>query len=293
MFNRTSRIVVVAAALAASLLFGMSAHAETGSFTDPAGDAKGAPDITAVSISSDASGMVQLSVTVPGVEAIEGAQEPEVDVWFDADKNGATGSPAGNEYNLFYWRTADDSGWDLEKWNGTKYAEVPASQTLLFSRSGDTLTWRWSSTNDIVTSGFNFYVASGIFDASNTEIAEDDAPDAGVWTFDVSTTSIAPAIGTPLAVPKRPVHGKLFSVSFPVTRTDTGQQLQGGTLTVSATIAGKAVPKNASLSSATAHVALQVPAKAKGKTLVLKVTVAANGKTATRSSAAPHTEASP
>lgn len=283
MFNRTSRIVVVAAALAASLLFGMSAHAETGSFTDPAGDAKGAPDITAVSISSDASGMVQLSVTVPGVEAIEGAQEPEVDVWFDADKNGATGSPAGNEYNLFYWRTADDSGWDLEKWNGTKYAEVPASQTLLFSRSGDTLTWRWSSTNDIVTSGFNFYVASGIFDASNTEIAEDDAPDAGVWTFDVSTTSIAPAIGTPLAVPKRPVHGKLFSVSFPVTRTDTGQQLQGGTLTVSATIAGKAVPKNASLSSATAHVALQVPAKAKGKTLVLKVTVAANGKTATRS----------
>lgn len=283
MFNRTSRIVVVAAALAASLLFGMSAHAGTGSFTDPAGDAKGAPDITAVSISSDASGMVQLSVTVPGVEAIEGAQEPEVDVWFDADKNGATGSPAGNEYNLFYWRTADDSGWDLEKWNGTKYAEVPASQTLLFSRSGDTLTWRWSSTNDIVTSGFNFYVASGIFDASNTEIAEDDAPDAGVWTFDVSTTSIAPAIGTPLAVPKRPVHGKLFSVSFPVTRTDTGQQLQGGTLTVSATIAGKAVPKNASLSSATAHVALQVPAKAKGKTLVLKVTVAANGKTATRS----------
>lgn len=283
MFNRTSRIVVVAAALAASLLFGMSAHAGTGSFTDPAGDAKGAPDITAVSISSDASGMVQLSVTVPGVEAIEGAQEPEVDVWFDADKNGATGSPAGNEYNLFYWRTADDSGWDLEKWNGTKYAEVPASQTLLFSRSGDTLTWRWSSTNDIVTSGFNFYVASGIFDASNTEIAEDDAPDAGVWTFDVSATSIAPAIGTPLAVPKRPVHGKLFSVSFPVTRTDTGQQLQGGTLTVSATIAGKAVPKNASLSSATAHVALQVPAKAKGKTLVLKVTVAANGKTATRS----------
>lgn len=276
-------MVVMAAALAASLLFGMSATAGTGSFTDPAGDAKGAPDITAVSVTSDATGTVQLSVTVPGVEAIDGAQEPEVDVWFDTDKNGATGSPAGNEYNLFYWRSADDSGWDLEKWDGTKYAEAPASQTLLFSRSGDTLTWRFSSKTDIPTSGFNFYVASGIFDSSNNETAEDDAPDDGVWTFDVTSAVIAPAIGKPLAVPKRPVHGKLFSVSFPVTRTDTGAQLQGGTLTVSATVGGKAVAKNASLANATAHVAVQVPAKAKGKTLVLKVTVAANGKTATRS----------
>lgn len=283
MLNRTSRLAVMAAALAASLLFGMSATAGTGSFTDPAGDGKGAPDITAVSVTSDATGTVQLSVTVPGVEAIDGAQEPEVDVWFDTDKNGATGSPAGNEYNLYYWRSADDSGWDLEKWDGTKYAQAPASQTLLFSRSGDTLTWRFSSKTDIPTSGFNFYVASGIFDSSNNETAEDDAPDDGVWTFDVSSGVIAPAIGKPLAVPKRPVHGTLFSVSFPVTRTDTGAQLQGGTLTVSATIGGKPVAKNASLANATAHVALQIPAKAKGKTLVLKVTVAANGKTATRS----------
>lgn len=283
MLNRTTRLVVMAAALAASLLFGMSATAGTGSFTDPAGDAKGAADITGVSVTSDANGIVQLSVSVPGVEAIDGAQNPVVDVWFDTDKNGATGSPAGNEYDLFYWRTADDSGWDLDKWDGTKYTEAPASQTLIFSRSGDTLTWRFSSKTDIVTSGFNFYVTSGIFDASNNELAADDAPDDGVWTFDVNSAVIAPAVGKPLAVPKRPVHGKLFSVSFPVTRTDTGRQLQGGTLSVAATIGGKPVPKNASLANATAHVALQIPVKAKGKTLVVKVTVSANGKTATRS----------
>lgn len=45
---------------------------------------------------------------------------------------------------------------------------------------------------------------------------------------------------------------------------------------------GKVVPKNASLSNATAHVAVQIPARAKGKTLVVKVTITANGKTATR-----------
>jgi hypothetical protein len=283
LLNRTSQVVVMAAALAASLLFGMSATAGTGSFTDPAGDAKGSPDITGVAVTSDANGTVQLSLTVPGVEAIDAAQDPEVDVYFDTDKNGATGSPAGNEYDLYYWRTADDSGWDLEKWDGTKYAEAPASQTLLFSRSGDTLTWRFNSKTDIVTSGFNFFVASGIFDSSNNEISEDDAPDDGVWTFDVSSAVIAPAVGKPLAVPKRPVHGKLFSVSFPITRTDTGRQLQGGTVSVAATIGGKPVPKNASLANATAHVALQVPAKAKGKTLVVKVTISANGRTATRS----------
>jgi hypothetical protein len=36
-----------------------------------------------------------------------------------------------------------------------------------------------------------------------------------VWTFDVGSAVIAPAIGSPLAVPVRPVHGRLFSVSFP------------------------------------------------------------------------------
>src|SRR4029079_13643122 len=93
---------------------------------------------------------------------------------------------------------------------------------------------------------------------------------------------IAPAIGKPLAVPARPVHGKLFSVSLPVTRTDTGEPLEGGTLSVTTTIGGKAGAQNASLSNATAHVAVQVPARSTGKTLVVKVTVTANGKTATR-----------
>jgi hypothetical protein len=283
MFNRATRLgVVAAAALAASLLFGMSASAGTGSFTDPAGDGKGAPDITAVSLTSDATGTVQLTVTVPGLEAIDGAQNPVVAVFFDTDKNGSTGSPGGDEYNLFYWRTADDSGWDLLKWDGTKYAEAPASQTLVFSRSGDTLTWRFSSKSDIVTSGFNFYVASVTLDANGNMTAADDAPDGGIWTFDVSTAVIGPALGTPLAVPAHPTHGKLFSISFPVTRTDTGAALDGGTLTTTTTIGGKAVSKNASLASGTAHVAVQIPAKAKGKTLVMKVTVTANGKTAAK-----------
>lgn len=280
--TRISRLTVAAAALAAVLTFGMSASAGTGSFTDPAGDGNGAPDITGVSVGADATGTVQLSVTIPGLEAADGAKNPEVDVFFDADKNGATGSSSGTDYVLYYWRTADDSGWDLEKWNGTTYQEVPASQTLVFSLSGDTLTWRFSSKSDIVTSGFNFRVVSAIFDASDNMLGADAAPDGGAWTFDVGSAVIAPAIGDPLAVPSRPVHGKLFSVSFPITRADTGAQLQGGTLAVATAIGGKAIAKNAALANATAHVAVQIPAGARGKTLVVKVTVTANGKTATR-----------
>jgi len=282
MLSRVSRLAVAAAALATSLLFGMSASDGTGTFTDPSGDGKGAGDITAVSLTSDATGSVQMSVTVPGLAAIDGAQNPEVDVFFDTDKNGATGSPGGNEYTLFYWRTADDWGWDLDKWNGTKYEEAPASQTLLFSRSGDTLSWRFSDKSDIVTSGFNFYVISGLFDASGNPTAEDVAPDGGSWSFDAGSAVIRPALGKPLAVPAHPTHGKLFSLSFPVTRTDTGDALQGGTLSTSTMIGGKSVPKNASLANATAQVAVHIPTRAKGKTLVVKVTVTANGMTATK-----------
>jgi len=281
--HHVSRLFAVAAALAASLMVAMGASAGTGSFTDPTGDNQGAPDITGVTVTSDATGTVQISVTAPGLESIDRAKEPEIDLYFDTDKNSSTGSSAGNEYDLYYWRTADDSGWDLEKWNGTQYQEAPASQTLVFSRSCDTVTWRFNSKTDIVTNGFNLYVVSAIFDASNNMFGGDSAPDGGVWSLDVGSTVIAPAIGEPLAVPAHPAHGKLFSVSLPVTRTDTGQVLQGGTLSVAATIGGKAVPKNASLASASAHVAVQIPARAKGKTLVVKVTVAANGHTATKS----------
>ena len=278
--HRITHIFVVAVAVA--LAFGMSASAGTGSFTDPTGDANGAPDITGVSITSDAGGTVALSLTVPGLGATDGAKNPEVDVFFDTDKNGTTGSSSGSEYDLYYWRTADDGGWDLEKWNGTKYESAPASQTLVFTHSGDTLTWRFSSKIDIVTSGFNFHVVSGIFDASGNMLGRDDAPDGGVWTFDVSSAVITPAIGKPLAVPAHPIHSKLFSVSFPITRTDTGEPLEGGTLSVTTTIGGKAVAKNASLANATAQVSVQVPARSNGKSLVVKVTVTANGKTATR-----------
>jgi len=283
MINRTTRALAVAAALAASLLLTMSASAAGGPFTDPAGDANGAPDISGVTITSDATGTVQASVTVPGLSAIDGAKEPEVDVYFDTDKNTSTGSVSGSEFDLYYWRTADDAGWDLDKWNGKDWEEAPASQTLVFSRSGDTLTWRFSSKTDIVTTGFNFHVVSLIVDPSNNVIGEDDAPDAGVWTYDLGSAVIAPAIGSPHSVPAHPSHGKLFSINFPVTRTDTGQPLQGGTLKVTATVGGKAVAKNASLSNATADVAIEIPTHAKGKTLVVKVTVTVNGKSGTRS----------
>lgn len=280
--NRISSLLLVVGALAASLVFGLSASAATGSFTDPAGDANGAPDVTGVSITSDAAGTVQLSVSAPGLAVIDGAKEPEVDVYFDTDKNTSTGSSSGSEFDLYYWRTADDSGWDLVKWTGKDYVEAPAPQTT-FSRSGDILTWRFSNKTDIVTSGFNFHVISAIFDASQNEIASDAAPDDGLWTYDVTSAVIAPAVGKPSAMPAHASHGRLFSVSFPVTRTDTGQPLQGGTLKVTTTIAGKTVAKNASLTNATANVAIQIPTRAKGKTLVVRVTVTANGKSATRS----------
>jgi hypothetical protein len=100
--NRISQLIVAAAALTAALEFGLSASAGTGSFTDPAGDGNGAADVTGVSVTSDANGTVQLSVAAPGLEATDGAKNPEVDVFFDAEKNASTGSQAGNEYVLYY-----------------------------------------------------------------------------------------------------------------------------------------------------------------------------------------------
>jgi hypothetical protein len=277
--KRSHLLVLPALALAVVALIGAAPAAGAMSLTDPVGDSGAAADITSVALSDDAAtGLATLVVTATNLP-VNGF----VDIWIDTDKNRSTGSLSGSEYYLEAWKSSDDAGWDMEQWSGKDWQEAPESSTERFNRSGDVYTWTFSKADIGDVTGFAFSAASYLFDDSNNLVAIDLAPDAGDWTFDFAKAAvIAPAIGKPFAVPASPAAGKLLSVSFPIVRADTGGKLTGGTIVAKTTIAGKAVPRVVSLANGSANVAIQIPKTAKGKTLLVRVTVTVAGKSATR-----------
>jgi hypothetical protein len=90
----------------------------TASFTDPAGDALGGPDITGVKINADpATGQISVLATLPGFPlAVTDALERYVALWLDTDRNRATGDPEdGTEFGLEAWVDPTGRWWNAER----------------------------------------------------------------------------------------------------------------------------------------------------------------------------------
>jgi hypothetical protein len=262
-------------------------------FTDPAGDAKGAPDITTVTISDDANtGMIQITATVVGITTIDPSLEPDIDVYLDTDKSTVTGND-GDDYDLYYVRDPEGGSWDIGRWNGSKWEEVPQSTMMSFSRSGDTVSWRFSKADVGGTTGFNFWAGAAIWNTQTTpwEItAMDQAPDGGVWTYELSapaptTTTVAPVkplIGSPTITPGNATAGKRFTISFRVTRSDNGAALTVGRMICNPSIQGKVLPNAEQFKAGVARLSLMIPKNAKGKLLKVKVTIKLGSQSATK-----------
>jgi hypothetical protein len=294
-----------------------AAAAGTATFTDPAGDAQGGPDVTQAVVSGDAAtGLVTFAVTVPGhLPAVPDAYERNALVWIDADMNGATGDPDdGADYLLVAWNDPSGRWWNISRWSGGEWQSAPESPSMRFTRVGDTLRWTLSTTDLGGAAAFRFYVIAGTWDlAARQWLARDDAPDAGWWSYNIAapssptppTTPATPAapkvnllVGAPQAAPKTPRAGRTFTVGFPVRvqteKTVTSVDLQtgetrealvvtwtpasGGTMTCTAS-AGRKVPvRCGSFKGDVARVSLVVPKNAAGKVLKLTVRITAKDK---------------
>jgi hypothetical protein len=96
-----------------------------------------------------------------------------------------------------------------------------------------------------------------------------------------------PVIGRPTTVPAQAVAGKRLVVTYKVTRSDTHRALTKGALRSQVTVAGARVATSNAFRGGTARVGFVVPAAAQGKTVKLQVTVSADGRSATRTTAIP------
>src|SRR5262245_12840958 len=109
--QRTTRLGLVAAALAAFVLVGAPGALADRSYSDPAGDSGTAPDITSVAVSHD-----DTTVTF-AVTTNQTVLSPEVTFfgYIDTDGNAATGFPGVGAEHFFL---ADDTGGLMAHING-------------------------------------------------------------------------------------------------------------------------------------------------------------------------------
>ena len=286
-------MVAFAAAIALLALSGLAGAAGGGpsmlAFTDSAGDATGAPDMTKVAINGDAaSGTITFGVTAAGLAlpSADGSQR-EVDLWLNTDRNDSTGSPAGNEYALNVWTDSTDPTvwyWDVYHYANGDWQEVAGTPTMHVSGGGSDFSIQVNKSDLGGATSFDLYATSLASDASGNALAHDVAPDVGAWLYDIngpSKTLIAflrPTIGKPVFVPANPKAGKRLTISLPVTASVLGKPaapLTTGKIVGSASIGGKAVPHATSLKGGVAKVSLLVPTSARGKTVKVSVTVTA------------------
>lgn len=276
---------------------GQTVRTGSASFTDPAGDVQGtAPDITSVVVGDNpASGKITVTATVAGYASGSAAFQL-VRVYLNTDKNAATGAPdqGGIEYALGAGRDAEGSGWWIDRWDGSKYAEIAQSATVGFTRSGDVMTWTFNKADIGGSSGFAFCAWSSSWDAADNRLGEDSAPDDGMWSYDLSApftppaTQTAPApllkpvIAAPTATPAKLSAGKRAAVAFRVVRSDSGEALTTGTMICDPSVGGKVLPHSESFKGGTARLSFLVPQSAKGKSLKVKVTIKVGTQAATR-----------
>ena len=91
-------LVISAVALATALVAaGVALGTNYQTYTDPAGDNNGAPDVTTVHVSNDPAGNLTFEITLAGAPDLTGT---EVDANLDTDQNPSTGDTANNSLGI-------------------------------------------------------------------------------------------------------------------------------------------------------------------------------------------------
>lgn len=257
--------LVLGICLTLALLAVPGAFAER-SFSDPAGDAGAAPDITAVQVSHDAS-VVSIALTTSAATLPE-----EVSFWgyIDTDGNAATGFPArGVGAELFFLASAE--GGLLARVVGTSVI-FDFNSGLSTSFTGGIFTVRLNRQTFGTVERFAFAMESEIEDANGDTIGSDLAPD-GPPFYTYSFVPLVLTVDAVSAAPKTPVAGKPLVLSSRVTRSD-GQPFAAGTVACKARVGAATVRTVPSVVGGLARCSLRVPKTARGKRLRGSITVA-------------------
>ena len=254
---RTGRFAL-AVAVAASLVVvstagGMRADK---TFTDATGDAPAnAPDITTVVV-SNAGDRITWRVNVANQAQL--AQDSDVLLLIDTDRNPNTGDPGalGADY-LF---EVDVSGYTFAKWTGSDWdTSIPYSTVNVYYDHGAIFSVNRNQIGG--TRAFSFWTR-GVRHVDANTLANDDAPDDGVWSYVVSSFTIGRIAA---AHPSEARAGRPFAVTVSyVTLIPGGKRVKPSSVSCAASVGSRLIGSG--------PCRWVIPKSARGRTLNVQVT---------------------
>jgi hypothetical protein len=269
-----NKLFIFAAAAALALLVALPAGAgparsTAGSqtYTDPTGDSTDAADIVSLTVSNDDAGLLTFAFTYANRPAgLTG--DDTVIILLDTDRNAQTGAPnLGADYGIGFAASQRAAG--LARWQNNDFQDTP--QTTLRA-TPDGVQFQVNRSELGGTGAFDFVIFTG---RESTETG-DDLPNADpLPTYQLVFPQIRSV--TPRYSPAIPRAGRRFSVPGATVRLTNGQNVAPSAITCTARLAGRALRP-------VARCAWRIPANARGKRLVVTVTVTYQGQ---RRTAAP------
>ena len=93
---------------------------------------------------------------------------------------------------------------------------------------------------------------------------------------------VIPVIARPTTTPASPVAGRVFTLRFAVTQSDTGLKLREGKMICDPSVQGKVIKHFEQFKNGTATMRFTIPKAYKGKLMKVHLTIASGGQSATR-----------
>lgn len=268
------RRLTLLAFLTAALAIASSGGA-VGRYTDETGDNAGAPDITGVSVQSDAAGQIVFQIAVVDLPS---PADVRTLLFLNTDMNLDTGAPdsGGAEYS-FVVDESDDTYW-FAHWNGADWEQAAYSTVRVnTNKTGVTISVNRSELGN--TEAFTFWTRTraGAIEANQA----DTAPEDGSWQY--SLAAGGPQIESVLAATTPglgPRAGKAFTIMPAGLRLPEAVRSiiapHPDDYTCRARLAGKPL-----IGTGDHGCTWKLDRKSRGKRLVVQMTVGYQGTTAT------------
>lgn len=206
--HRRSRLVLTALSVTVAALAFSASGGAVGRYTDPTGDSSGAPDITGVSVQSDAAGQIVFHIDIVDLPS---PADVRTLLFLNTDMNVATGAPDSEGSDYYFVVDESDHTYWFGRWDGADWAEAPYSAVRVDSgRTGVTISVNRAELGN--TDAFTFWARTraGAVEADQ----KDTAPELGLWQY--SLAAGGPAIESVLVITKPglgPRAGKVFTVT--------------------------------------------------------------------------------
>lgn len=228
MGKRQLRVATALAAVAAPLC---AAHASAAPpapppvvYTDPAGDAGAAADITTVTVSNDPYAeytfRVDLAAAYPSGSRLY--------LFLDADNNAGTGDPnwAGADYIVAWDEVTDTQGISIWTDGAWQASTLFLGDGFRLAPDRLSVTLRLSGSAFGRPASFTFFLSAQAGDGAT--FSHDDAPNSQGWRYTFEQPlSLSFATPTTSVVQKRK---RVWTLTAPVVRADTGRYLAQGTV---------------------------------------------------------------